>query len=109
MNKYAPGPWSAVRSAGEWIIKCAQGKYVGGLMIGNAQCEANARLVAAAPELLEAVNAAREIIAEDRQNLYDCHVSPVSGELDAHGAAGVAEYDTVLATIDVALAKAIAN
>lgn len=50
---HTPSPWEAVYSVGEWIIKSARGKYIGGLMIGGRECRANARLIAAAPDYHE--------------------------------------------------------
>lgn len=64
------------------------------------------RLIAAAPDLLAALQTARECIYTDRTSLADCHMSPVTNTLDEDGAAGVAEYDAVLSTIDAAIAKA---
>jgi hypothetical protein len=54
----------------------------------------------------EALKAARESIAADRECLFSCHVSPVSGAVeDRAGLEGLAEYDAVLALIDAALAE----
>lgn len=55
-------------------------------------------------ELREALSAARDCILIDRAALADCHMDPVTNEVDAEGASGVAEYDAVLAQIDAALA-----
>jgi len=56
MPEHTPGPWKLTRAFGinEWSIS---GKLYAGRFIGTArnqqEAEANARLVAAAPELLE--------------------------------------------------------
>lgn len=57
-------------------------------------------------ELREALSAARDCILIDRAALADCHMDPLTNEVDEDGAAGVAaEYDVVLAQIGAALSK----
>lgn len=51
-----------------------------------------------------ALRAARKCIRTDRAALYACHFDRGTGRVDATGAAGLAEYDAVLAQIDAALA-----
>lgn len=69
MSKYTPGPW-AVEG---WDAKTAQinvtaadgdgfSLYIAGAIAGLAEQEENARLIAAAPELLELL---QEIVADD--------------------------------------------
>ena len=70
MNKHTPGPWRRAESYRPEIqnvgtsaqapyILCADGRNVAAAMIGGfedmAEVDANARLIAAAPELLEAL------------------------------------------------------
>ena len=50
-QKHTPGPWSALRYAGE--ISGPDGEMIAPRVFGSA----NARLIAAAPELLEALEA----------------------------------------------------
>ena len=70
MSKHTPGPWAAEsegsivavesgRDAGRVIVELARadGRSVGGTKAMDAAMEANARLIAAAPELLEALQA----------------------------------------------------
>lgn len=52
----------------------------------------------------EALEAARDCILIDRTALADCHMDPVTNEVDADGRDGVADYDAVLALIGGALA-----
>jgi hypothetical protein len=66
---------------------------------------ANARVMAAGPRLLSALETARACIAEDRKALFECHVDP-SGGTDDLGRDGLADYDNVLSIIDAAIAKA---
>ena len=64
MSKYTPGPWKygaeLSSRTGEWLISFDAGNRGRGIGIaetrpGSGQEEANARLIAAAPELLEAL------------------------------------------------------
>lgn len=64
---HSPGPWIAVHCAddgGEFSIHAANGIHVA-LSIGGTKSEAaNARLIAAAPELLEALEEAENALAD---------------------------------------------
>lgn len=75
--------------------------------IDGPETAANARLIAAAPELLEALRVARDCILLDRTALADTHMNPVTNTVDDEdGAEGLAQYDAVLSVIDAAIAKA---
>ena len=56
-DKHAPGPWRVCRAnpsptTGEWLIAGPDSGYLAELRdLGRGQCEANARLIAKAPEL----------------------------------------------------------
>jgi len=72
MEKHTPGPWFAIQNAYYWEIR-TKGEQYGGDQIGDAcasrnindgaNAESNARLIAAAPELLAACKAAMRILA----------------------------------------------
>lgn len=78
------------------------------------------RLIAAAPDMLEALRDARDMIALERQSFADCNNVPeltdgddtdnfvqIGGALfERHDAEVVADYDRALAKIDAAIAKA---
>ena len=81
MSEHTKGPWQAVKRAGSYtspfIIQTEHGRHVANLTGSNlepegqsiGEAEANARLIAAAPELLEALKglvAAYEA-AQDRE------------------------------------------
>ena len=58
--KHTPGPWKVARqnpspTTGEWMIAGAKPGYLAEVRdCGSGDVEANARLIAAAPDLLEA-------------------------------------------------------
>jgi hypothetical protein len=65
MNKHTPGPWKigAPPPNGEQTIGTQQGLMVAVATTGaNTPTEANARLIAAAPELLEALRELHTIV-----------------------------------------------
>jgi hypothetical protein len=73
MSKHTPGPWfvaprNEVNSAGHNIAMIADldwGQYRDAEDNGEAEFEANARLIAAAPDLLEALKAAMAFLDEN--------------------------------------------
>ena len=56
MSNHTPGPWEAVEEWDGWWIK-AHGGYLAGVNTILGEGEADARLIAAAPELLETLRA----------------------------------------------------
>lgn len=90
-TQHTPGPWKAVRNASFWeVVTPPPGQtldqaneyspslaYVWGE--GEEQAEANARLIAAVPDLLEALKAmearfgCRSSRQEDQPKTYGCH------------------------------------
>lgn len=73
MGKHTPGPWVAHdgtqhggRRWGCWDVFADDkpGTYVAGVNRDNPDDEANARLIAAAPELLKAAERAERMLAE---------------------------------------------
>jgi hypothetical protein len=74
-EKHTPGPWQVFKKPshlyGDYlIIADSQGKRIGDSDASNETAVANASLIAAAPELLEACNLAEAVLAEHEQ--YDC-------------------------------------
>lgn len=85
--KHTPGPWGQHRAAGiEYVhrdnnphlplARCYSGGVDGGRELAREEVKANARLIAAAPELLETVKALRE-------SLVSAGVSGVSARIRA--------------------------
>lgn len=112
--KHTPGPWKAHFEEAYFVtgpdlgrvammmnLKGAHG--LGGRRSG-AESAANCRLIAAAPDMLEALLDARQCIHLDRVALADAHTGP--DWLDEDGALAVGDYDAVLARIEAAIAKA---
>ena len=54
MSKHTPGPWKAESVMGVWVVGTPADKHlIVKVPAGSIDCEANAALIAAAPELLE--------------------------------------------------------
>lgn len=68
--KHTPGPWRVVRAnpsptSGEWMISGSKPGYLAEVRdCGSGDVQANARLIAAAPELLAACEAAARLAWE---------------------------------------------
>jgi hypothetical protein len=76
-TKHTPGPWFGSHSpvtksklSGRWFKSVKNKKSIGGIIIANGfgdtkeQAEANTKLIAAAPELLEALDELRTAIID---------------------------------------------
>lgn len=117
--KYTPGPW---RMDVLMNVMAADGLVAfPGVSAGFDQ-EANARLIAAAPELLAACENARDMIATDRQSFVDCQrlrdgraENPIAHGLVAVGdgawitpedAEALLDYERAISLIDAAVTKA---
>ena len=67
--KHTPGPWKLNRNAHGWYLKTKCGCVLGGINRFPdtaelaSQCEPNARLIAASPDMLDALKASRAILA----------------------------------------------
>jgi len=70
MNQFTPGPWRIARqnpspTTGEWMISGAKPGYLAEARdCGSGDVEANARLIAAAPDLLDALYRALPFIED---------------------------------------------
>jgi len=71
MNTHTPGPWCLFDYGEGWHINQAGGPgFIGSLpryKHREKECEANANLIAAAPDLLEALDSIMEICSQGRQ------------------------------------------
>ena len=92
MSKHTPGPWRIERqnpspTTGEWMVSGAKPGYLAEVRdCGSGDEQANARLIAAAPDLLEALTA---LVGLARMR-----------------AAPLGDYVSALAVADAAIAKA---
>jgi hypothetical protein len=65
--QHTPGPWKLCRNAHGWFLKTKAGCIIGGInrFPDTAElayhCESNARLIAAAPDLLEALKGLQSV------------------------------------------------
>ena len=79
MSKHTPSPWSFALDSEEGLYRLTAGKELIAKAVGQNQetDEANARLIAAAPELFELLGA----VLNNRRLLNDEHFSGVSERL----------------------------
>lgn len=74
--KHTPGPWKVVKDVTEPVhhfdIQCANGFQVARLYPFQRAREENARLIAAAPELLEACETVLRSIEDEELTLEEC-------------------------------------
>lgn len=92
MNAHTLGPWKFGKEltarSGEWLVSFDAGSKGRGIAIaetraGSGNEEANARLLAAAPALLAAARAARNVIRGERNAYVFCARLPDGSFTDA--------------------------
>lgn len=115
-GKHTPGPWefgpshSSTGLAGQLVVRPAgefpHGEWVAdvGSMYDDHR-EANARLIAAAPELLQVAQVARARIALERDVFVDCNAYPDGSLLQADRST-LDGFNDLLERIDAAISKA---
>ncbi len=62
--KYTSGTWKALLEGGRWEVQSSENKKVASIE-KNSQDEANARLIAASPMMLEALSGLVQLIGEE--------------------------------------------
>lgn len=76
-GKHTPGPWVVWYSDWPGVVgvECASGETIADCSHSNDPdlSEANARLIATAPELLEALVATRALVSEAAMTGFNCH------------------------------------
>lgn len=109
-TSHTPGPWEIRESKqGEGVCIYAGQYGIGKVwnLNDNPENEANARLVAAAPELLVALKSARAIIQDDRDAMFESvTVAGIASTMDEIDRPHIDRLDAALADIDAAIAKA---
>lgn len=93
-SKHTPGPWMMATRPSSivgWpvVAPYAMGRSVCNVTAGHDESAANARLIAAAPDLLAALKDARETIIQ--------HVNSRGSEAEGSSADWVAEIDAAIA------------
>lgn len=105
--QHTPGPWVVAGSdaaSGPGYVMTRGGTYVAKPLIN---CEANARLIAAAPEYDAAARLALPIIEHERQCFFECHTAGGDpATLDAAEKQWLDEYDAAITALKAAIAKA---
>jgi hypothetical protein len=92
-----PGPWNVCRqnpspTTGEWMIAGAKPGYLAEVRnCGSGDVEANARLIAAAPDLLDALN---RVLPQYEALLKDCGLRSLGTADQARAAIAKAEGKT---------------
>ena len=110
--KYTPGPW-VTKTDGHGRGRIYRGDLwlaTAWISIGNGNnapplpAEANARLISAAPELLEALQAAQHYITLSRDSFAECNSYP-DGMMDMVDQATLDGMNELLARMNAAIAK----
>jgi hypothetical protein len=106
LPSHTPGPWRVSDfDHTEIIMNDLAGTYIAGVRdeaIPYEEARANARLIAAAPELLAALKDARETIERDAQRLRACAEQSHPEERDGH----MDGANALIEQVDAAIAKA---
>lgn len=99
MSKYTPGPWRLING----LIRCPEGSCVLDADDANMR-EADAVLVTAAPELLEAIRFFMDMVGEPPESNCSCHIAPPCNDCVEH--IGLREaFDVARAAIAKATGK----
>lgn len=116
MSAHTPGSWEVALEIfdnggiPETVIQALNGRAAVAVALefgpnNPGMRDANARLIAASPDLYAALLNARSFIATDRASMVECCTGP-NGEIDEYDASAIATYDELLAQIDAAIVKA---
>ncbi len=110
MAEHTPGPWRVDRS--DWgqpqFINAGDTPLVAlwGYVSEKTTVEANARLIAAAPEMLEALKASNRTLIAERDVIYDSITNSAGEITDPAEGKGLAEYNALIDANRAAIARA---
>lgn len=110
-EKHTQGPWNLVWWGNETypyplsILADDDGAWIA--RDGTISNPADGRLIAAAPEMLAALKAARAVIHEDREAMFEAvTVAGIDSTMDDIDRPHVERLDAVLSVIDAAISRA---
>lgn len=108
---HTPGPWfgDGREKNGELLVYSERGRDICFIPEDDEQDPANANLISAAPDMLEALVDALAIIQAERDTMVECATMPPEHDiatLDAETRPHVEEYDAALTKIGAVLRKA---
>lgn len=105
--KLAPLPWRSSADGQHWYVVAADNAAVAKCVPyrDDGTSAANLALLAAAPQLLAALQLARGFVATDRASFADSNAFP-DGTFDEDDTEVINDYDQALASIDAALTAA---
>ena len=111
MAAHTPGPWCVTRSdwgQPQFISASGDTPLVAlcGYVSEKTTVEANACLIAAAPDLLEALKASNRTLIAERDCLYDSITNNAGEITDPADGEGLAEYNAMIDANRAAIAKA---
>ena len=112
MSKHTPGPWTVYDDSND-----GKTNRIEIVAIGKTICHIyhsvpvedlpNANLIAAAPDLLEALMMCRQHMKEERDMIFDCVKNFKTGNVDDHDdAQAIKDFDSRLSYVDSVIAKA---
>ena len=106
MAAHTPGAWEYVElGSGDWAIRDRYVRHLA-LVYKSDAMEANARLIAAAPDMLEALKASNRTLIAERDVIYDSITNSAGEITDPADGEGLAEYNALIDANRAAIAKA---
>lgn len=111
MSAHTPGPWHVGGADGATIYDSMHQRVANsfeGVMVAhrsNDACKANARLIAAAPDMLAVATELLAVVEEEREDYVFCNSSP-DGGLDAEALPYARELEAKINRARAAIVKA---
>jgi hypothetical protein len=102
MSEHTPGPWKVQENADAYthIVRSKTNAYICGCGQGSdGEDKANARLIAAAPELLEALNQVYDYLIGLHAYLLSCEKSVIVDNLESTSAFAYKQAELIYAAI----------
>lgn len=114
MSAHTPGPWRKGKWGGSVVTdEPAPGiagsdavDFYGGHLIAESICAPNIAIIAAAPDMLDALVDARAVIVDERECYFESHRNQATGDFPDDCRPYLDCLDAVIAKVDAAIAKA---